>query len=195
MKYDPDQKITRGAKRTLLAFSETMLTLLGEKPFEKISVNEVCQVADYPRATFYNYFDDKYDLLTYCWFRMRKEVHLDSLSQAKSSESFLEAFAQIYNLFDAHRELLVKVVAHNPLDSQLVFNFTNYFTGVFSSLLAASAQPRRLKTPVELVAQHYSMTVLAILEWIFLGGHHVDLQTAESYAQELLAPSTTKALS
>ncbi|MFD1440635.1 MULTISPECIES: TetR/AcrR family transcriptional regulator [Lacticaseibacillus] len=194
MKYDPSQKLTRGAKRTLYAFSETMFNLLGEKPFDKISVNELCQEADYPRATFYNYFDDKYDLLTYCWYRLRQEVKLDSLSAAKSSETFLEAFAQIYNVFDTHRELLVKVVAHNPLDSPLVFNFTNYFTGVFSNLMAASDQPKRLETPMELVAQHYSTTVLLILEWIFLAGHHVSLKTAEAYAQELLAPTMLKAL-
>lgn len=194
MKYDPNQKLTRGAKRTLTAFSETMLTLLGQKPFEKISVNELCEVADYPRATFYNYFDDKYDLLTYCWYRMRQDMALDALSTVRNKAGLLHGFDQIYDLFDANRDLLVKVVAHNPLNSQLVFNFTNYFTGVFSDLMAASPQPKRLKTPVELVAQYYSATVLLILEWIFLGGHHVTRATAETYVQELLITNPSSGL-
>ncbi len=37
MKYDLDKKPTRGAQRTLLAFSQTMFQLLAQKPFEKKS--------------------------------------------------------------------------------------------------------------------------------------------------------------
>ena len=67
MKYDITKRATKGAQRTLEAFSGTMFELLSRKSFEEITVNELCQQSNYPRATFYNYFDDKYDLLNYCW--------------------------------------------------------------------------------------------------------------------------------
>ncbi|MFD1399995.1 TetR/AcrR family transcriptional regulator [Lacticaseibacillus suilingensis] len=191
MKYDPAQKTTRGAVRTLKAFSETMLIMLGEKPFEKISVNALCEAADYPRATFYNYFDDKYDLLTYCWYRMRREVHLDQISGDPTDASFMAAFDQIYHLFDSHHDLLIAVVSHNPLDSQLVNHFIQYFTSVFTELFTARAKPQELKTPVELVAKHYSSTVLLIMEWIFLGQHPTTREEAEVYVRELLEPRFT----
>ena len=58
MKYNTNKKMTRGAKRTLNDFMCTMFTMLSEKNFEEITVGELCKCANYPRATFYNYFDD-----------------------------------------------------------------------------------------------------------------------------------------
>ena len=76
MKYDVSKKPTRGAQRTLDAFSRSLLALLAEQPFEQVTVNELCQRAGYPRATFYNYFDDKYDLLDYGWMRIGAHLRL-----------------------------------------------------------------------------------------------------------------------
>lgn len=42
---------------------EALLRLLQEIPFEKISVKEICREAGVNRSTFYNYFDDKEQLL------------------------------------------------------------------------------------------------------------------------------------
>lgn len=67
MKYSIDSKLTMGAKRFLGATSQAFFTLLCKKPFEQITIGEICEESSYPRATFYNYFDDKYDLLGFFW--------------------------------------------------------------------------------------------------------------------------------
>ena len=69
MKYDLTKKLTIGASRTLYSLQQSLLSLLSEKSFEEIAVGELCEKAMLPRATFYNYFDDKYDLLEYCMMR------------------------------------------------------------------------------------------------------------------------------
>ena len=61
MKYDLTKKLTIGASRTLYSLQQAMFSLLCEKSFEEIAVGELCEKAMLPRATFYNYFDDKYD--------------------------------------------------------------------------------------------------------------------------------------
>lgn len=76
MKYDISKPITQGAGRTLSAFSMAMFQLLAVKSFEKISAGEICSKARFPRSTFYNYFDDKYDLLNYCWIALSEEIGL-----------------------------------------------------------------------------------------------------------------------
>lgn len=53
MKYDLAKPATRGARRTLEAFRRAMLDALREQPFESVTVNALCERADYPRATFY----------------------------------------------------------------------------------------------------------------------------------------------
>jgi AcrR family transcriptional regulator len=58
-KLDPRVKRTR--KLILQAFNE----LLAEKGFESISVQDVTDKAEINRATFYDHFVDKYELLDY----------------------------------------------------------------------------------------------------------------------------------
>ena len=50
--------------KTQKAIIEAFLQMLAQKPFENISVNDVCECAVVRRATFYNHFTDKYDLFT-----------------------------------------------------------------------------------------------------------------------------------
>ena len=74
MKYDLTKPLKNGAKRALNSFSSKMFLLLSKKSFEEITIGELCEEAQYPRATFYNYFDDKYDLLGYCWQTLAEQV-------------------------------------------------------------------------------------------------------------------------
>jgi AcrR family transcriptional regulator len=45
--------------------------LLLEKDFEDITINELCDLAEVRRATFYKHFDDKRDFLRYYVYRKR----------------------------------------------------------------------------------------------------------------------------
>ena len=49
--------------RTVRDFQNALATLLEAKPFEKITVDQICNEALLHRSSFYRYFHDKYDLL------------------------------------------------------------------------------------------------------------------------------------
>ena len=51
-------------KKTKQALNNAFAELIKEKPFEDISINELCNKADVRRATFYKHFKDKYDFVT-----------------------------------------------------------------------------------------------------------------------------------
>ena len=69
MKFKLSDKTSRFAKRTLADFSERMIVMLADMSLEEISVQKICDMCNYPRSTFYNYFDDIYDLLDYNYER------------------------------------------------------------------------------------------------------------------------------
>lgn len=50
--------------KTKKALEESFLSLIKEKPFESITVNELCDRALIRRATFYKHYTDKYDFLS-----------------------------------------------------------------------------------------------------------------------------------
>lgn len=114
MKYDGSRPMTRGAKRTLTAFSNEMLSLLTKKPFEEMTVGELCEGAQYPRATFYNYFDDKYDLLEYCWQTLAAQIGLSEYHHAPENEMLYLYFDRIYDFTRENRSTVSQILLHNP---------------------------------------------------------------------------------
>jgi len=46
-----------------MVITNSFVNLLGEKPLSKISVKEICELADVNRATFYKHYNDPHDLL------------------------------------------------------------------------------------------------------------------------------------
>ena len=40
---------------------------------EKISVQKICDICNYPRSTFYNYFED----MDYCWIAIMDDMNIE----------------------------------------------------------------------------------------------------------------------
>lgn len=53
----------RKIQYTKRSICDALVSLLKEKPLEKISVTEVCQRADVNRSSFYKHYLDIYDLM------------------------------------------------------------------------------------------------------------------------------------
>lgn len=53
----------RRVRKTQTAIKDALITLLEKKRFEEITIQEISDLADVNRSTFYTHFIDKYDLL------------------------------------------------------------------------------------------------------------------------------------
>lgn len=51
-------------KRTKKALFDAFFSLISSKPFDEITINELCDTAGVRRATFYKHYSDKFDFLT-----------------------------------------------------------------------------------------------------------------------------------
>lgn len=54
----------RRTKYTKSVIRQALFDLLKEKPLNKITVTDICKMADINRSTFYSYYEDVYALLT-----------------------------------------------------------------------------------------------------------------------------------
>lgn len=89
---------------------DTLEQLLHKKPFQKISVNELCERTLVSRTAFYANFRDKYHLLACCL--ESKTAAVNSLIETHSTEEFLSVILDFiqkdprffYNTFGAHPE-------------------------------------------------------------------------------------------
>lgn len=190
MKYDLSKKPTKGAQRTLKAFSVTMLQLVSEFPFEEVNVNQICQASNYPRATFYNYFNDKYDLLEYCWYLLGQQIDLSQHTHFASDQLLFIYFDRIYSFLFNQRPWLEKTVANNAINGSLVLSFIDYLKKqtreIFYTQIESEVTDQTLSLPLELLADHYSNTLLLVLEWIFFKQNPTDKETSHYYLRQLL---------
>lgn len=179
---------TVGTRRTLDAFRTAMLDMLAAAPLEKITVSELCERARYPRATFYNYFDDKYDLVDHCWEWILAHVRFDDVSDLDPEVALGVLFDHSFDFVARNRAQIRTIIATNPRSSYLVHHFESYLgRRVCEAFTRCFAQhPSRI--PEDVISRHYENTVLLILDWALLGPSRHTKAEAREYLLTLLAP-------
>lgn len=186
MKYDLTRQPTRGAKRTLGDFKDRMFLLLSQKPFEDISVNELCAQANYPRATFYNYFDDKYDLLQYCWIRLAEEIHLDDYRHAPEDRRLDLFFDRIFDFTQQNRRQIHEILLHNPDVGYMFGSFRSFMDAQMRLIFRSCAEAAAAPVPREILADHYSNTILLVWKYCYAGNTACTKEQAHQYLHFLL---------
>ena len=186
MKYDGSRPMTRGAKRTLTAFSNEMLSLLTKKPFEEMTVGELCEGAQYPRATFYNYFDDKYDLLEYCWQTLAAQIGLSEYHHEPENEMLYLYIDRIYDFTRENRSTVSQILLHNPENGYMVSRFRSFLNGQMRAIFQKCTDAAEKEIPKELLADHYSNTLFLVWQRSAVKGKIYDNEQAIKYLMRLL---------
>ena len=189
MKYDLAKPATRSARRTLEAFRRALLDALAEQPFESVTVNALCERADYPRATFYNYFDDKYDLLGYLWRCLAEEAGVDEATQVPPEDTLRVYFNRLYDIAEANEDAIRAFARLNQPEGYLLSSFRIQLGRVvraFFDRCTAEQQAEHHPVPAELVTEQTANTVLLVLEWRFLRGNSCTREEALGYLEYLL---------
>lgn len=103
----------RRVKYTKRMIKETFLSLLERKDINKITVSEICTIADINRATFYRYYLDIYDLFD--------KIQEDFVEKLKISISTVD---DNFTIFSFSRGLLEVLLEEKEL-AKIIFNINN----------------------------------------------------------------------
>ncbi|MDD6214495.1 MAG: TetR/AcrR family transcriptional regulator [Firmicutes bacterium] len=164
-----EKNIDLRVKRTYKLLSDALIKLMGQKPFEKITITDICNEAMIHRTTFYTHFDDKYALLRYTMSTI--EDPYDSIEVKEKTFSGYKHYymkiaentlAYINKNIDIFRIFLKK----NREDS-----FITYFHRMFSKKLekrfyeAEKSSGISLPVPVPVLANLYSGGCISVIVW------------------------------
>lgn len=186
MKIDVTHHLTLGAKRTLKAFRITMFELLGQKDFDKITVNDICQTSEYPRATFYNYFDDKLDLLEYLWSSIAKDILGQLPDDKKNDANLVKIFNLLVQFFNNNSELLENIKQCGGADSHLWHNLSGYLKHEANQIVYNDCSTAAHAIPAKLLSRFYSDLIIGMLEWCLFEENDIELDVADKYLLRLL---------
>ena len=86
------------------------------------------RIVEQQHLTFYNYFDDKYDLLNYCWLALAEKIRLSEYHHAPENEMLYLFFDRIYAFTKQNNELISRVLSHNPEAGYMFSRFRNFLS-------------------------------------------------------------------
>ncbi|EEI20272.1 TetR/AcrR family transcriptional regulator [Lentilactobacillus hilgardii] len=112
-------------KKTKRNIFQTFLKLITQIPFQKITVYQIYTEAEIAKSTFYDHFDDKYDLLEQVIQLVSEEFNseVERKFAELNQKNFLESLTNIFlNLSKNHNELRALLKIHETpitLESEL----------------------------------------------------------------------------
>lgn len=113
-------------KKTKAKLFASFEALLSEKPFEDITINEVCQRADVRRATFYKHFTDKYNFLSVLTSSLIQRFNDEMREDARREKKRLTAvtyhvkYMQHLMYYLYKNKKLVKLIFASDMTSALI---------------------------------------------------------------------------
>lgn len=131
----PEKIATR---RTYLLLQSGLFQLLTETPFEKITMTQLCSRSMVPRSTFYRYFEDKYDLLSYSLKAFFESLGLEQdvlyLTDPDASRAFL---THAITVLERHRNALSRIYQTNR-DGVLMELIRDFVMGLLNDRIRLS---------------------------------------------------------
>ncbi len=97
----------RRVRYTRMVLKKSLITLLEQKSIEKITVKEICGLADLNRSTFYAHYKDPYDLLRQIEEELLSEldIHFKKLNFIDSESETFQLMKTIFEYIVANADL------------------------------------------------------------------------------------------
>ncbi len=113
-------------EKTIEKITRIGYTLMNEKGFDKVTINEICSAANISKHTFYYYFESKEDILNKIY--ETRPMHIQTyFNEIVSLESPLEQYIALISLHANHIEKMGVEIAKKTLTHHLnkEFQFKN----------------------------------------------------------------------
>lgn len=92
-------KPDRRKRYTQMVLKDSLISLMKDKPISKITIKELCELADINRCTFYAHYTDQYDLLQHIENEIIDEVN-EALTNYNYKDDTTEAFQMMNKIFE-----------------------------------------------------------------------------------------------
>ena len=186
MKINLSDKTSRFEKRTLTDFSERMIIMLEDMPLEEISVRKICDICNYPRSTFYNYFDDIYDLMDYCWIAIMKDMDIEKYLNVQEEQNTEQIFLLLYEYLDQYRLQIHRILLKNSLDGRCMASLHVFMKKQIGKIISTCPGTKDFPVREDVMVDYYAATIEMLLEKCFFAKKHLSKEEALQAVRFLL---------
>lgn len=155
-------KEDRRIQKTKAAITNAFFTLLKEKDFTRITINDIAEKANVNRGTIYTHYQNKYDLLGACIeekLQLLKEVCLPIRMDASASELFV-SLESVYKFFNDNF-LFFSLMLQNGGSNNFQARFKESLIEEMRRLTPAKGSPY----DHEFFTQFRASALVGVVEW------------------------------
>ena len=171
-------------KRSKYELNAALYKLLKEKSFSKITVIDICETANINRMTFYNHYQDKYDLFNESilnGFRLLREEYdkrTKHLDIHKDVYECLSILAEIFVEFVYNNVPVLTHILERNEDNLASFMFNRALDESFSNVILDAGFNDSMNPPISLVIAFFAGGSSSLFEyWI----NHKDSISKEEF--------------
>lgn len=175
-------------KRTKKLLSDALLSLMEDTPFNKLSVNEICNKAMVHRATFYNHFYDKEDLLDYIIDDMQEDLFnasINSGNYTSAKQMYLGLSEKILDYISENKIKVGKILANNSQEKTL-FLFSTALRRSIKYLLIKNKFNENCTIPVDILASFFTGGLAILIGTLLSEGNNYSKEEMLGYFDKLL---------
>lgn len=178
----PQKKEDLRVQKTKKNIKETFLTLLEEKTLDKIHVQEILDIAQINRATFYKYYLDKYDLaeqLSNACMDTITTLAEKRFDKNRNLSEIKAVILDIYGYIKTNRRTVLALWKSEGNSIHLYRDMEN----LLRSLCMERLQAEGADTPEfqDYFATIYATLVLTTIKWHIERDYELDLQRMFAY--------------
>ena len=107
-----DKKIDRRVQYTKMVLKQSLLELMKKEPIGKITVTEICRMADINRNTFYAHYSDPFDLLSQIQDGLFLKIK-NSVGKLHKKQTVLGLLEEICEAIADNRELCKIIISEH----------------------------------------------------------------------------------
>ena len=183
----PDIRVTR----TDNLLCEAMEKLLASKPYDAISVSELCKLSTVQRGTFYRHFEDKSDFFKYYLNTITERLLSEAAAEGEVLDD-LERYAKTMHLrliafFEDHPRFV-----RNSLGGDVSLSIVDMAVTQIAKGITERAQRQaengecRLCVPPDFLGRFYAGGMIQILRWWLLEDSPLSKDELERHSNSIL---------
>ncbi len=187
MKLDFKSNLTMSQKRTTTMVTNALFGLLCKKNFDDITVREICAISMIPHSTFYHYFEDKYDVISWAIHRKFYELYPE-MDQVLNHYDNIEKCADLfYDFMSNYKSVLSKVAAKNPINGSFHQTIRQAIYDCGLILAANCTRDKDFGVPYEVIFNNYINGFVEVLNQTFYFKNTYSREQIHNYMKELYA--------
>ena len=177
--------LDRRQKRTRTAIFKALQTLLEQKQYSAITVQEIIDEANIGRSTFYAHFENKDDLLRSLCSDIFHHVFTEHLPQEEDALDIknleLKLGHILYHLKE--NQINLRGILATDGDGQFMAYFKQYLTALFAQYATLFAQ----KVPKDFLIHHLTGSFAETVQWWIAHGMEPDCEAVARFYIEVVS--------